>query len=179
MLGATRLGLGVVASVLVGCAPAGGATASSPRAQGVVTVAATSNGSASGRVVLTGAIGDSGTTLRVNATGKADARGGYIKLSLRQGTVEVNLRTLDTLLTRAVFLTPTCSATLSASSPASVVSGTGAYRGITGTITLTVTVSMVLPRYASGSHKGTCNVDGTSTGELVTFSGSGPISFSA
>ncbi|HXR54417.1 MAG TPA: hypothetical protein VN793_05150 [Acidimicrobiales bacterium] len=157
-----------------------GLTNPTSRAGGVVNVFAESNGSKPGRVVLTGAIGDSGSTLNVNAKGKADSKGTYIKLTLKQGTVEANLSVLYKLVDSAspTFSAATCSVYFAATSPVPLVVGTGAYHGVTGSVTLTFTVAAVLPRYASGKNKGQCDVSANPTGEQVLVTGSGTIAFS-
>jgi hypothetical protein len=175
------LGTAILVSTLFGGAVGFGATApATPRVGGVVNVFAESNGSKPGRVVLIGAIGDSGTTTNVNANGKVDAKGDYIKLTLKAGTISANLTALYQLLGSATpsFTSATCSASFAATSPAPLTGATGAYRGISGSVTLTFTVAVVLPRYSSGTKKGQCNLSGDPTGEQAIVTGAGTVAFS-
>ena len=176
----TVLGTTILFSALFSSAAAFAAPTPTSRTAGVVHVFAESNGSKPGRVVLTGAIGDSGTTTNVNAKGRVDVRGTYVRLKLKAGTVESNLTTLYKLTDSATptFSPTTCSVFFGATSASPLIDGTGAYRGISGSVTLTFTVAAVLPRYASGKNKGQCHTTGTPTGEQVIVTGSGPISFS-
>jgi len=176
------LGTAILAGTLFGSAVGFGATApTTPRTGGVVNVFAASSGSAKpGTVVLIGAIGDSGSTTNVNANGKVDPKGDYVKLGLKAGTITVDLTALYTLLGTSTpsFTAATCSASFGATSPVPVTGATGAYRGISGTVTLTFTVAVVLPRFAKGSKKGQCNLSGNPTGEQGLITGSGTVAFS-
>jgi len=170
----------VVVACTLSCAAGVGAAATISRVGGVVNVFAESSGTAPGRIVLTGAIGDSGSTTNVNADGKIDAKGDYIKLALRAGTITVDLTALYKLVGSASpsFTTATCSASFAATSPVPLVRATGAYQGVSGNVSLTFTVAVVLPRYTSGKKKGQCNINGRPTGEQVFVTGSGTIAFS-
>jgi hypothetical protein len=177
---AAVLGTAILASTIF-CDAGFGATTPVSRAGGVVDVFAESNGSEPGRVVLTGAIGDSGSTTNVNASGKVDVKGDYIKLGLKAGTISANLTALYKLVGSATPASSaaTCSASFAASSAVPLVDATGAYKGVSGDVTLTFAVAVVLPRYASGKNKGQCNIDGDPTGEQVFVTGSGTVAFSS
>jgi len=45
----------------------------------------------------------------------------------------------------------------SVSAPVTLLDGTGLYRGITGTLRVTITEAFILPVYATGKNKGQCN----------------------
>jgi hypothetical protein len=97
-----------------------------------------------GTVMITGAIGDYGTSLSENARGKAVKKGPFKLLRLHKGTA-----------------------------PITIVKGTGAYTGITGSVTFTVSYGLILPKKKSGA----CT-EKTSTKPLATFtsfSGTGTV----
>lgn len=78
------------------------------------------------------------------------------------------------------YSTVTCSGSIVASGPAPIVSGTKAYAGITGSVTLTATFAFVGPFYASGSKKGQCNTSNnapTPPGIYGVITGIGTVSF--
>jgi hypothetical protein len=131
-----------------------------------------------GTIVVTGAIGDSGKTLNVTASGKTSENGNYQKLLLKNGTILVNVTQLNAAVSKAQptdYNSTTCSATVVASAPSSLVSGTGAYAGITGSITLNATFALVLPHTKSG----TCNTSNSAkpTGAWGSVTGSGSVTF--
>jgi len=95
-------------------------------------------------VVLTGAIADSGSAIGIDANGVVDAQNNTeTELSLVHGSFRVNTVALDKKLNSAFNSfqpsATTCSGYVSASAPSPVVSGsgTGAYQGISGSVTLT------------------------------------------
>jgi hypothetical protein len=178
-LGVAMLGAAVLGGTLLGGA-AWGAAAPTSRTGGTVEVFAESQTSG-GRVGLTGAIGDSGTTTPVNAKGKADPNGNYVRFNLRLGTFEVNLSAFQGKVSPSVNPT-NCSAVvpLTSPTPSPVFGGTKAYKGISGTFKLNFTLAIVLPKYASGAHKGQCNVSSSAkqTGQLGIVTGSGVVAYS-
>ena len=125
-----------------------------------------SNGT--GNIIVTGAIGDYGTTA---------ASGSYLKVTLHHGAFELNVAKL---IAKEGGSAPradpaTCSGVSSVTAPAPVLDGKGTYRGITGTVNVTETIAFILPRYASGPHKSQCD---DSTQPIYAYSpitGSGKI----
>jgi hypothetical protein len=178
-IGAAVLGAALLGSTLLG-APAFGLNAPGPRAGGAIQVYAESQ-SSGGTVVITGVIGDSGTTTPINARGKVDAGGNYVRFNLKFGTFVVNLLAFAGKVNPPVNAT-NCSAvlTITAPAPSPLLDGTGAYKGITGSLTLDFTLAVVLPKYKSGQHKGQCNESSSvkPTGQLGLVTGSGVVSFS-
>jgi hypothetical protein len=68
-----------------------------------------------------------------------------------------------------------CSVVIDVSSPAAIVSGTGAHSGITGSVTLTARFAFILPK----TNKGACN-ESNSANPLDQFgvvTGSGTVKF--
>jgi hypothetical protein len=176
-------GVALLAGVLGPTVPAFAATGASMPAGGLIKVFVTPKGANGehGTILIIGAIGDWGTTLNINANGTADPNGNYAKVTLQKGTFVVNLTTLNALSNKAqpTLYAGTCSAVFSIRGPIGLSQGTGAYKGISGTLTITETFGFILPRYASGAHMGQCNMSNSAQpaaqdGEIT---GSGNIGF--
>ena len=116
------------------------------------------NGQGNGTIVVVGAIGDYGKTTK--------QVGGFGKALLHKGTFKVNLNAMSKALNKAkpvLFSATTCSGVFSATAPAAISNGTGAYKGISGTLILTETFAGYGPFYTTGAHKGKCNTSNNST----------------
>jgi hypothetical protein len=170
-------------AVAMGAAVA--AATSSPPAGGSIHIFATSPGTGGGgKVLITGAVGDHGTSRSVNKAGKPDSNGSYVKLTLTQGAIVLNKSKLDANVNRAygslVGNSATCSAAVVASGALPVVGGTRLYKGISGTAHITVSVGFILPRYTSGAHAGQCNESNSAepAASLQVIDGTGTVSFS-
>jgi hypothetical protein len=115
-----------------------------PPSGGVVRVTGYSdNDGPTSRVIVTGVIGDYGKALRTNSDKELD-------LQLTHGSFGLNIATLESDLDSAIeghfpTNTTTCSGEVSVSGGAAVDSGsgTGAYKGLSGTFTLTITINEV------------------------------------
>ena len=118
-----------------------------------------------GRTEATGQRGDHGRTLNIDANGKPDPNGEHVKVTLTKGTFEVDAVPLDAQTNKAspTFSPATCSAALSATGPVTLLDGTGLYKGITGTVSVNISIAFLLPRYTSGKHKGQCNMGNNAT----------------
>jgi hypothetical protein len=174
------LGLAVLGGALLSGVPAS-AAATSPPAGGPVQLFALPGSGAIGSILVTGAIGDHGTSVSVNQNGKADTSGNYVKITLKNGAFEGNDTALNSAANRPqpTFNTVTCSGSVSISGPVTLFGGSGLYAGIGGTITITETSALILPRYASGSKKGQCNESASAKplAEDAFITGSGTVSF--
>lgn len=168
---------------------AGSAAASISHAGGKIQVVGANSGivgpgTGGGTSVITGAIGDNGTSGAVTKAGQPDAYGHYVLLSLTHGTILLDKARLDSNVARALkslrFNSKTCSTTITASATLRVVRGTGRYKGISGELHVTVNTGFVLPRYTRGAHSGQCNKSSTSqpTASLQTVDGTGRVTFS-
>lgn len=100
--------------------------------------------------VLSGAIGDFGEAVSVLPDGSVDPEhSSQLRLALTQGSFRILVGPLHeqlvTALATSTYSLTTCSGDASVSGAAPIVtgSGTGAYKGITGTMTLTITVNEV------------------------------------
>lgn len=99
------------------------------------------------RVIATGAVGDFGPAVTVHPDGTVDPEHtSEIKLNLTQGSFRVSIARLAAEFRDVVGRWPydraTCSihGTVTGAAPIVAGSGTGAYRGITGTFTLTISL---------------------------------------
>jgi hypothetical protein len=132
-----------------------------------------------GKILITGAIADYGTVISTNAAKKPTAKGAYKLLRLKQGTILVNGTQLNKALTTgkpSTANTSNCSFIFGATAPVTLSGGTGAYVGISGTVTITATFAAIGPKTKSGD----CTMK-TSAKPLSTYSsisGSGTVNFS-
>jgi hypothetical protein len=136
----------------------------------------TDNDGAVSSLVLTGAIGDLGTAVSVDADGAISAgHGGELELALSQGTFRIDVAALDKKVAAVMSTFPpdkaSCSGTVTASGAVPIVAGSGtrAYRGIAGTFTLTVTIAEV-------DAKAGCTVGSPFLGQMIITAGSGAVS---
>ncbi len=179
----TATGVALLAGALGPAVPAVAATGTAMPAGGPVKVFVTpsaANGE-HGTILIVGAIGDWGTTLNINANGTSDPNGNYAKVTLQKGTFVVNLTSLNTLSNKAqpTFYKSSCSAVFSVKGPVGLADGTGAYKGISGTLTITQTFGFILPRYGSGANTGQCNMSNSAqpVAQRGVITGSGNIGF--
>jgi len=173
-------GIAVVAMVATSFV-SGSATAATIKG-GTIYVAVTPNNSATYPIVITGAFADYGTATTIDKDGTVNPNGNYVKIALKQGGFEVNSTTLNKKAssTPPTFNSSTnCSYTFTISGPITLSDGSGAYKGISGTLTITESFSAILPRFTSGKHKGQCNESNNATpiASGGDISGSGKVSF--
>jgi hypothetical protein len=173
MLAATTL-------VLMATVGAGAATSAATPAAGPIALLATVGGGPAGKIVVAGAIGDWGTTLTIDKDGKPDANGNYVKVTLKKGGFEINSTALNKRTANPrpqVASDVTCSVSASGSAPVTLFNGTGLYRGINGTVNVTLTFTGVGSRYQSGTKKGQCNHGPNPLAMLGTVIGHGNVHF--
>jgi hypothetical protein len=165
----SRVAIVLAAAVAVtGVGAAVAVAASTTPAGGSFRVFGLSNGLGSGgTVLLTGAIGDHGRSQTVNKAGKPNSNGGYVKLTLSQGTLMLNKTNLNSSINKAfnsaTVNSATCSLSVAAGGTLPFVSGTGMYAGASGSAHVTVAVGFILPRYKSGAKAGKCNTSNSAT----------------
>ena len=179
----TAAGAALLAGALGLAVPAFAATGTAMPTAGPVKVFVTpseANGE-HGTILIVGAIGDWGTTLNINANGTPDPNGNYAKVTLQKGTFDVNLTSLNALSNKGqpTFYPGSCSGIFSVKGPVGLSDGTGAYKGISGTLTITQTFGFIVPRYASGAHTGQCNMSNSAqpVAQRGVITGSGNIGF--
>jgi hypothetical protein len=176
-IGAVAFAAVVVAGVAVWSA----AAATTPG--GKIAFYADLGDGASHHAVFTGAVGDYGSVVNIDKNGKVDQNGNFVKVTLTKGTFEIDATALNGKLSKntppLALSENNCSAAFSGSAPVKLYNGTGLYKGIAGTATVTVTFGGISPFYTSGSKKGQCNhnasqAPGESFGVVM---GQGTVSF--
>jgi hypothetical protein len=163
--------VGVTACVL----GAGSATVAAATPQGgKIRVFVTNTSATKGKIVITGAIGDYGTTVSQDANGKVDANGAFEKVTLKQGGFIVNGTALNKVLNHAkpTVNKANCSFSFTGTGPTTIGSGTGAYAGISGKISISVTFAEIAPKTAKG-----CNFNGNGLAGYQSITGTGSVSF--
>jgi hypothetical protein len=164
-----------VATGLVGAGIASAAPPSGMPKGGLIRIyVVPGNGQGNGTIVVVGAIGDYGKTTK--------QVGGFGKALLHKGTFKVNLNAMSKALNKAkpvLFNPTTCSGVFSATAPAPISNGTGAYKGISGTLILTETFAGYGPFYTSGAKKGKCNTSPNSipTAQWGAVTGVGTVKY--
>ena len=174
-------GTALLGGVVLGASPAFGQSPSGGPIKVWVTDSSTSSNNAPDPIVITGAFADYGSTRNVNSSGKPDANGTLVKVSLKKGTFTVDGSQLDNAFNNVNptdFSSSSCSASFTAGPvPVPIVadSGTGDYRGISGTITMTGQAALILPKTKSGSCNQSNNATPVAAWGIIT--GTGTISF--
>ena len=180
--GRAVVGLTLVGGLLIaGTATAGAGAASTPKGGSVHVLVEPTGAGTPGKILLTGAIGDFGTTLNIDQNGKPDPNGNYGKVTLSQGTFEVNITALKAKANKAnpPFNKATCSATISVTAPITLLDGTGLYAGITGTLRVSEQAGVIGPRITSGTKTGQCDLSNSAqpVGLLLLVHGAGTVHF--
>lgn len=158
-----RIALTVAAVVLTtAAATAGSAAATTPAASQAhpgrthLTVWTVNSDGPYFNAIATGAIGDNGQAVTVHPDGSVDPEHtSQLEVNLAHGSFRLSIIPLDKALARALrnfapspSASPaTCSGGIRFTVPAPVIrgSGTGTYRGLTGTFSVTVHLDEVLP----------------------------------
>ena len=124
-------------------------------------------------VILTGAVGDYGPAVTVHPNGTIDPEhSSELRLGLRNGSFRLNIASLDKKIIDAGTHWPSYSRTRSfylsvtAATPVVAGSGTGSYRGIGGSFSMTVTIDEVDKTHANGPF----------LAQLIFLTGSGTVS---
>jgi hypothetical protein len=127
------------------------------------------------QAVVTGAVGDYGQAVSVYPDGKVDPQhDSDLSLRLGRGSFLLSAAVLDKRVVTALGHWPgnpaTCSGHVSVTAPVPVVpgSGTGAYRGVTGTFTLTATVDEI-------DAKSGCTATGAFIAQVIVITGPGTV----
>lgn len=177
----TACGIALWSSLLLGSSAA--VRAAAPAGGSIRVFATPSLTGAGGTIVVTGAIGDFGTTMNIDKNGKTDANGNYVKIILKKGTFEVDSTQLNRAANAAQpkVNVATCSGYLGVSDPVTLFHGTGRHAGISGTVKITESFAFIGPDYTSGAKKGQCNMsnDAQPIAQYASIVGSGTVSFSS
>jgi hypothetical protein len=167
---------GTLACVVAGASVALGAGSSNPPAGGPIHIFIQPGSSqGKGKILFTGAVGDYGSSSPTTGSGGKK----FGTATLKKGTIKIDLTAIRAKVDKAnpTFNAATCSASYSETAAAPVVSGTGLYAGIHGTIQITESFGVIGSTYKSGSKKGQCNNSATLIAAMVTVYGSGSVSF--
>jgi len=168
---------GLLASGSLAVAAGPRAHASATPKGGTVHVFVSHIGNTKAKLTITGAIGDYGTATSENKQGKVTANGVYQHAKLKHGTLVINTGAFDKKLNHAHFHlnSSNCSAWFTATGPATITSGTGAYAGAHGKLTLTAQFAGIAPTKANGS----CNLSNSAPtlGGFIVITGKGKVSF--
>jgi hypothetical protein len=172
-VGKLALAVGVTACLL-GAGPA--ALAASTPKGGKIRVFVTNTSATKAKILITGAIGDYGTTVTQDANGKVDPNGAFQKVTLKHGGFIVDATALNKKLnsSKPTVNTTNCSIVFSGTAQTTVEDGTGAYAGITGKVAITITFAGIAPKTAKG-----CNLanNAPTFGQYQSITGIGSVSF--
>jgi hypothetical protein len=152
---------------------------------GKISIWATANlTGATSKIVVVGAIADSGVATSVDKNGKVDPNGSYERIVLKKGSFEADATVLNQSASSgqpSLDDVSTCSFAFSTSGPITLSNGKGAYTGISGTLNVTEQFVGIGPRYKTGKNKGACNQSNNSrpTAGAGAIGGSGTIAFSS
>jgi hypothetical protein len=159
----------VLGAVVLGTTTAFGSAPISGTIQ-VLAIPASANG-ANGKILVAGALGDFGKYVTINKAGKPDQSGNFVRVTLQKGAFEIDSTALNQRAadSEPIFNQNTCSGYETITGPNTLLKGSGAYAGITGTINVTETIEYDLSRYKSGAKQGQCNTADTT--KPLAFSG--------
>ena len=122
-------------------------------------------GGNSNQIIITGAIAARGETHNVSEN--------IGMVTTPDGTFKVNLRELNHAPGTGGLNGKTCSGAFMVAAPITLFDGTGAYKGIRGTIELKETFAAIVPR----TDNGTCNGNANPSTSVSFFQGAGSVSF--
>lgn len=177
-----RLSTAAVAGLVLagGVLTSGAASAAAPVSGQTQIWASLGAGGGNGfKVVFTGAIGDSGESYGATANGKKTSKQnpGYRVFKLKKGTIFFNTQKIDAA--QSNNSTPpttenatTCSFTFVTTDPVTAISGTKAYAGIAGSLTVTISYAATLP-----FKNGKCNMNANPNAAIGQVTGTGTVSY--
>jgi hypothetical protein len=168
-----------VTSLYLVAATLGASQAAGQHVQVFITPSLTGKGG--GPIIITGAIGDHGTSVRVNPSGQPAPKGTYSLAKLQYGSILLNTGLLRHKIQvgtqQATPVLASCSLQGSTTAAVPIISGTRQYSGITGTLHVRFTFAEVAGRYASGPKKGQCNLAAGPVAQWASIVGTGSITF--
>jgi hypothetical protein len=147
---------------------------------GPIELFATVGNGPSGKIVVAGAIGDWGSTLSIDKSGRPDLNGNFVRVTLQKGTFEIDSTAVNKKMANPrpqIASDVTCSVAASGSGPVKLFNGTGLYKGISGTANVTITFTGVGGRYQSGAKQGQCDRGPTPLAMLGSVNGRGTVHF--
>jgi hypothetical protein len=155
------------AAVLAATVGAASASASPTTSGGIIHVYEDSLGGKTNPIVITGYLNDHG----VDHEDALD-HGQVNKIVLSAGSFEANVAKLHANLNVVASYPKGCTLILKSTAPVTLSNGTGAYKGVHGTLTVTSQDVVVFPREKNGS----CNEQlSLAVTDLTTVTGSGKV----
>ena len=177
--GKTIVGVaGLLACLILGASVALGAGSSGTPAGGRIQLfVQPGKTQGNGKILFTGAVGDYGSSHSVSGTGGKK----FGTATLTKGTITLDLTAVSKKANNAspTVDAATCSGSISVSAAAPIVSGTGLYAGIHGTVKITESFGFIGSTYKSGPKKGQCNMSNSAptVAQMASVYGSGTVSF--
>jgi hypothetical protein len=169
--------VGALTCLVVAASVALGAASSARPAGGrIQIIVQPGQGQGNGKILFTGAVGDYGATHAVTKGGKKISTA-----TLKKGTIKVDITALSAKTNHAnpTIDAATCSGSISETAAAPIVSGTGLYAGIHGTVKITEIFGFIGPTFKSGPKKGRCNMsqNAPTLAQMGVVYGTGTVSF--
>jgi hypothetical protein len=169
--------VGALACLIAGASAALGAGSTGTPAGGQVRIfVMPGQGQGRGKILFTGAVGDYGSGRPVTTGGKK-----FTMAILKKGTIKLDLTAITAKTDNATptIDTATCSGSVTATAASPIVSGTGRYAGIHGTVDITESFGFLGSTYKSGPKKGQCNMSNSAptVDQMATVYGTGSVSF--
>jgi hypothetical protein len=174
--------VGIIATSAIAAPTLAGA--SSPSGGKVALWANANLTGATSKIVMVGAIADSGVGTSIDKNGKVDPNGSYERIIFKKGSFEADATGLDqnaNTTQPTLDDVSTCSFAFSASGPITLSNGKGAYAGISGTLNVTEQFVGIGPRHKTGKNKGACNQSDNArpVAGAGAISGTGAVAFSS
>jgi hypothetical protein len=176
MAGAAVLAGGLATAACASAASSGAATARTSGSSHIIIYSINSDGP-DFKAIVTGAIGDYGPGVTVHPDGSVDPEHtSELELNLSHGSFRLSIATIDKDVIKAYSHWPSNKATCSghiqftASAPVVLNSGSGLYRGITGSYALTVQIDEV-------DVKPVCNGTSPFISQVILMDGTGTVSY--
>jgi hypothetical protein len=170
--------VGACVCLVVGASVALGASSSKTPAGGAIAILVTPGGTqGQGKILFTGAVGDYGSSSPTESSGGKK----FGIATLTKGTIKIDLTAIAAKVDGAnpSVDEATCSASITETAPAPVLSGTGLYAGIHGTLQITESFGFIGSTYKTGAKKGQCNMSNSAptVAEMGQVYGNGTVSF--
>ena len=173
----TRARVALGAAVVAGLLGSAAASASGASAGGKIKIFVANPNALKSAVLVTGAIGDYGTAISQDKSGKPNINGDYEKLTLKQGGFTIDGSSIGNAFEKAKTTVnrSNCSVQVSGSAITPLIDGTGSYTGISGKLKLSFDLGFIAPR-----KNGKCDFsqNAKAVGQESIFSASGTVSFS-
>jgi hypothetical protein len=172
------IGVGALVCLVAGASVALGAGSTGKPAGGRIRLFVTPGQTqGTGKILFTGAVGDYGSSSPATSSGGKKIG----TATLTKGTIKIDLTAITAKVNNAnpKIDAATCSASITKSAASPIVSGTGLYAGIHGTVKITESFGFLAPRYTSGPKKGKCNLSNNAPtlSTMANIYGTGTVSF--